>query len=186
MTLFHREGGRCVAILGEDEAQVLRRFVGELLFMLSDEEIDHDDPVIARLFPAGYRGDLEAATEFRHFTEADLKTGKVDSIGAVLAALPEEGSAEIALDDEGCDAWLRALTDMRLALGTRLGVTDDTVLEDELDEAVLRHPTSPRVFHLCVYGYLAVLQESLLAAVIGESFVADATPADAAVSDPDG
>lgn len=167
MTLFRRESGRCLATLGADEAQVLRQLVGELVFMLGDESLDRDDPVIERLFPDAYRADAETAAEFRHLTEGDLKAVKLDQIGAVLACLPDDAEepVEIALDDETTDAWLRALTDMRLALGTRLGVTDDTVLEDELDEAVLRHPTSPRVAHLCVYGYLGVLQESLLEAL---------------------
>jgi hypothetical protein len=170
MTLFRREHDRCIATLGADEAAVLRQLVGELVFLLGDDDLDRHDPVIERLFPDAYRADPETAAEFRHLTEGELKAAKIDQAGAVLASLPEsvDQPVEIALDDETTDAWLRALTDMRLALGTRLGVTDDTILEDELDEAVLRHPTSPRVAHLCVYGYLGVLQESLLAAVTSD------------------
>jgi len=63
--------------------------------------------------------------------------------------------------------WLRALTDVRLALGLRLGITDDTDLEEELDAAVLHDPTSPRVGQLSVYAYLTYLQESLVGALMG-------------------
>ena len=72
----------------------------------------------------------------------------------------------VECDDEAADLWLRALTDVRLALGTRLGVLDDTDIESELDEAVLRDPTSARVGQLSVYAYLSFLQESLVGALI--------------------
>ena len=56
---------------------------------------------------------------------------------------------------------------MRLALGLRLGITDDTDLEQELDEAILQDSSSPRVGQLSVYGYLTYLQESLVGALAG-------------------
>jgi len=63
--------------------------------------------------------------------------------------------------------WLRALTDVRLALGLRLSITDDTDLETEIDNAVLHDPTSTRVGQLSVYAYLTYLQESLVGALLG-------------------
>jgi hypothetical protein len=60
---------------------------------------------------------------------------------------------------------LRALTDVRLALGTRLGIEDDTDIEAELDAAVGKNPTSSRVGQLSVYAYLSFLQESLVGAL---------------------
>ena len=38
---------------------------------------------------------------------------------------------------------------------------------EELDEAVMRDPTSSRVRQLTMYQYLGVLQESLLDAIVG-------------------
>jgi hypothetical protein len=84
----------------------------------------------------------------------------------VLSDLLEAGG-EIRLVDEQADLWLRALTDVRLALGTRLGVQDETDIEAELDDAVGRNPTSPRVGQLSVYAYLTYLQESLVGALMG-------------------
>ena len=66
--------------------------------------------------------------------------------------------------EESAEAWLRALNDARLALGVRLEITDETSLRG-VGEAVLRDPTSPRVFQLSVYAYLGYLQESLLEAL---------------------
>jgi hypothetical protein len=72
----------------------------------------------------------------------------------------------VKLDTESAEAWLRALNDVRLALGIRLGIHDETSLESELDDAVMRDPTSSRVFQLSVYAYLGYLQESLLDALV--------------------
>jgi hypothetical protein len=82
-----------------------------------------------------------------------------------LAILPSSGGADIVLDEESSEAWLRALNDVRLALGTRLEVRDDTDLEAELDDAVLHDPTSARVGQLSLYAYLGYLQESLVEAL---------------------
>ena len=61
-----------------------------------------------------------------------------------------------------------ALTDVRLTLGSRLGIDDDDVdIEEELDEAILKDPTSARVGQLSVYQYLTYLQESLVGALMG-------------------
>jgi hypothetical protein len=157
MTMFRRSGSVW-------EAQVLRQCVAELVALLSDQP-DPDDPAVERLFPDVYPEDPAEAAEFRRFTEADLKAAKLDQAKTVLSNLLEAGG-EVRLDDEAADLWLRALTDVRLALGTRLGLTDDTDIESELDEAVLRDPTSPRVGQLSVYAYLSFLQESLVGALI--------------------
>jgi hypothetical protein len=138
--------------------------VAELAALLNDAP-DPDDPAVERLFPDVYPEDPEAAAEFRRFTEADLKTAKLDQAKTVLSDLLESGG-EVRLAEEQADVWLRALTDVRLALGTRLGITDDTDIEAELDEAVGRDPRSPRAGQLSVYAYLSFLQESLVAALI--------------------
>ncbi|NED52525.1 DUF2017 family protein, partial [Micromonospora aurantiaca] len=74
-----------------------------------------DDPVLARLFPDAYRDDGEAAGEFRRYTEMGLRDGKREAAGMVLGALTDEG-ADVVLDDEQAQGWLRALNDVRLAL----------------------------------------------------------------------
>ena len=163
MTMFRRSGSVCVARFSRQEAQVLRQCVAELAALLSDQP-DPDDAAVERLFPDVYPEDPAEAAEFRRFTEADLKAAKLDQAKTVLSNLLEAGG-EVQLDDEAADLWLRALTDVRLALGTRLGLADDTDIESELDEAVLRDPMSPRVGQLSVYAYLSFLQESLVGAL---------------------
>jgi hypothetical protein len=166
--MFRRHGDQCVARFAADEVAVLRQVASEVIGLLS-ENFDRDDPVVERLFPDGYADDVEQAAEFRRYTEGDLKTAKIDQAAAILAALPEGGGAVVRLDGEAAEAWLRALNDVRLALGIRLDVRDDTDLLEELDEAVMRDPTSARVRQLTMYEYLGVLQESLLDSITNGS-----------------
>jgi hypothetical protein len=140
-----------VASFAVDEVRVLRKVANEVVDLLTDG-FDRTDPVVGRLFPDIYPDRPEDSAEFRLYTEGELKTSKIDQAGAILATLPSAGGGEVKLDLEAAEAWLRALNDVRLALGVRLDVQDDTSLESELDEAVLRDPTSSRVYQLSVYA----------------------------------
>jgi hypothetical protein len=62
------------------------------------------------------------------------------------------------LSADEADAWLRALNDLRLVLGTRLDVQEDMLLDN------LR-PDDPRASGLAIYGWLSWLQEQLVAAL---------------------
>jgi Domain of unknown function (DUF2017) len=162
--MFRRNGSQCVATFAVDEVRVLRKVAGEVVGLMIDG-FDRGDPVVGRLFPDIYPDSPEDSAEFRLYTEGDLKTSKIDQAGAILAALPDDGPGEVRLDAETAEAWLRAINDVRLAMGTRLDIQADTDLADELDDAVLHDPASSRVFQLSVYAYLGYLQESLLNAL---------------------
>jgi hypothetical protein len=118
-----------------------------------------DDPVLARLLPDAYRDDPEASGEFRRYTEHGLRSGKAAAARTVLATLPPEGGRVRLSEPEG-QAWLRALNDVRLALGTRLGVTDD--FDDQVSDMA---PEDPRAAYVGVYQWLAFLQETLVQAL---------------------
>jgi hypothetical protein len=164
--MFARRGTSCVARFEAGEAAVLRQVLLEIVALLS-EGFDRSDPVVERLFPDVYPEDPEDSADLRKYIDDDLKAAKLDQTGQMLTAVPEGGGV-VRLDEQQAEAWLRALTDVRLALGLRLEIRDDTDLEAELDEAVLKDPTSPRVGQLSVYAYLTYLQESLLAALVGD------------------
>jgi hypothetical protein len=118
-----------------------------------------DDPVLARLLPDAYSDNPEASGEFRRYTEQGLRSGKVAAARTVLATLPPKGG-RIRLSESEAQAWLRALNDVRLALGVRLGVTDD------FDEQVTdMGPEDPRSAYVGVYQWLAFLQETLVQAL---------------------
>jgi Domain of unknown function (DUF2017) len=118
-----------------------------------------DDPILARLLPDGYTDDDEAASDFRRFTEPGLRSAKLAAARTVLATVPPRGG-RVRLSTEQAEAWLRALNDVRLALGVRLGVTDDSDgLSEDLDES------DPRFAYIQVYQWLSYIQESLILAL---------------------
>lgn len=130
-----------------------------------------DDPVLARLFPDAYRGDGEAAGEFRRFTEGTLRDGKARAAATVIdtledAGLPaepgdEELMIDVELDRETAEVWMRALTDLRLALATRLGVE-----EGDEDYWYALPEEDPRGQAYRIYEWLGFLQETLVHAVM--------------------
>ncbi len=118
-----------------------------------------DDPVLARLFPDGYREDPDAAGDFRRYTEPGLRDGKVAAARTVLATLPDRGG-RVRLTSADGEVWLRALNDVRLALGVRLGITED--YEHEMRRV---SADDPRAAYLQVYDWLTFLQETLVRAL---------------------
>ena len=129
-----------------------------------------DDPVLARLFPDAYSEDEESAGEFRRFTEPALAGNKISNATAVMESLSVGGlkldgseqtakSIEVELDDNGVQAWLRALTDVRLSVAARLGIeTDDGGRSvDSEDEGAAMMAD--------IYDWLGYVQESLIQAL---------------------
>jgi hypothetical protein len=162
--MFYRDGAELVAHLNRDASHVLRQCAAQLTELLADPA-DRTDPVLARLFPDMYRDDPSAAAELRELTEDDLRAAKLTGFGEMLAELPADGG-DVRLTEESADIWLRGLTDMRLALGLRLDIRDDTDFEAEIDDAVAADPMSGRARQLAVYGYLTGLQGSLVDALM--------------------
>ena len=118
-----------------------------------------EDPVLARLLPDAYPDDAESAGDFRRYTEQDLRSGKVAAARTVLATLPESGG-QVRLSGDDAQVWLRAINDVRLALGVRLAITED------FEERMARlEPDDPRSAYFWIYDWLTYLQETLVRAV---------------------
>lgn len=133
--------------------------LAELLGQLRGPTTAPDDPVLARLLPDAYTGDPEAAGEFRRYTEGGLREAKADTARLVLGTLPGNGG-RVRLSGEEAQAWLRALNDVRLALGVRLEVTED------FEHKLAGMPADdPRAAHFQVYDWLTYLQETLVRAL---------------------
>jgi uncharacterized protein DUF2017 len=118
------------------------------------------DPALARLLPDAYRDDPDAAGEFRRFTEQSLRTAKQASARTVLDSLPS-GGGPVKLSGEQAQSWLRALNDVRLALGVRLDVSEE--FEEQWQEL---DPLDPRSAAFEVYAWLGGVQESLVQALM--------------------
>lgn len=122
-----------------------------------------DDPALARLLPDAYRDDAERAAEFRRYTENDLRERKATNARVARATLDEvvaSNGGKLKLDKEQSAAWLGALNDLRLTLGTRLEVTEDA----DADLA-LAADDDPRQALYSLYMWLGLLQESLVRAL---------------------
>jgi hypothetical protein len=117
------------------------------------------DVALARLLPDAYSDDAESAAEFRRYTESDLRTAKHEAARTAMRSLSTPGRA-VTLDDEQAQRWLGALNDVRLALGTRLEVSEDC------DERFASLPESdPRQAAYQAYLWLGYLQETLVQAL---------------------
>ncbi|MFJ3084843.1 DUF2017 domain-containing protein [Streptomyces sp. NPDC086838] len=197
-------GGGAAVALDEVEIAILRSLAVQLLELIGpgDEPAAGEDPLaalfaegpsepptdpaLARLFPEAYGdGDDElraASSEFRRFTENDLRTRKREDALVVVRTLDaltpapggasrsdsakggggrrEGGAAVLTLTADECRNWLGSLNDLRLTIGTRLEVSD----EDEGEEGSLyRLPDSdPRKPMVMAYLWLGALQETLV------------------------
>lgn len=132
--------------LGRKERALLRGLPGQL-----DDGLDSDDPSLTRLFPPAYedRGDELA---FRRLTRESLVEGK----RAALRALADTAAAE-ELDEQQLGAWLDALESLRLAVGTQLGVTEESYGSFD--------PDDPDAGRMAVYHWLSWLQEEVVHAL---------------------
>lgn len=113
-----------------------------------------DDPALERLFPPAYTADAEAQADYRDLMHDDLLAHRRSSL-EVLEATVERG--EVTGDELA--AWMGAVNDVRLVLGTRLDVTDDgpnLVADDD--------PAAPS---LALYHYLSMLLEEIVQALSG-------------------
>ena len=91
--------GRYRVRLGAPERDVVRGLVGELR-----ELIRHDDDAVARLYPAAYRDDAEAAAEYDELVRPDLRAKRLDALDTVARTLDEDKN-----DQEQAEAWCGAL-----------------------------------------------------------------------------
>jgi hypothetical protein len=154
---FRRRGAEVVARLDPAEAGIVGLLLDQLEQLLAAAEDDvANDPVLARLLPEGHRGDPRLAADYREMTESALRSGKADDLATVRATLPPSGG-EVRLDGDQASAWLRTTNDLRLALGTRLEITEDTDPPDDV--------TDDEGQQLAVYYWLTALQGSLVDAL---------------------
>lgn len=177
MNGWRRRGGLVVTGLTEREAGLLRGLVGQIRDMLAVRvaQIPRDelaeltgivagpttapaDRVLARLLPDFHREDDILSGGLRALHEPELVAVKDGAVGVVLDTCPARGG-RVRLSDEQAQAWLSALNDVRLALGTVLEVTED--MPDELPS------DDPRAPHLVVYHWLTWVQDSLIHALAG-------------------
>jgi hypothetical protein len=155
---FRFRHGDVVARLDPAEAGIVGLLLDQLEQLLAADADDvAGDPVMERLLPDGHRSDPELAADYRELTESSLRSGKSDDLAIVRATLPD-GGGEVRLDPDQAASWLRTSNDLRLALGTRLDITEDTEPPDEIADEQDQQ--------LAVYYWLTAVQGSLVDALV--------------------
>jgi hypothetical protein len=179
---FKRHGSNSyVAEFAENEREILINLAEQIIELLA-ERVDHghedplaamvgitshdsppEDDVLHRLLPNAYADSVDAS-EFRRYTESTLRTKKQAHAISMRIHLKTAEDGIVDLDHENANAWLGAINDIRLALGVRLKVR-----ENSNEHLELLAPDDPLRGVYAVYTWLGWLQETLLSALIDDA-----------------
>jgi len=167
--VFKRIGGNRLRFrLSLEEVSLLHDLPEQLQALLSEDGASQTgagegaDPVVRRLFPPAYleAADAEQDAEYHRLMRDDLLRAKLDQVDLVSQTLTRGiVSARrwtVDLSEEEAAAWLGVLNDVRLALGVRLGITEDFDVPGDL-------PGQPPELQLL--AYLGWLEEHLIEAL---------------------
>ncbi len=129
---------------------MLRTLPGQLRELLEGAD-PVEDAAMRRLFPAAYLDDTEAAREFDSFVRDDLTAERLRALETMAGTIDED-----RLTEEQLLAWLGAINDLRLVLGVRLNVTEESEPQDF---------TGPDESTFAIYAYLSYLEEEVVGAL---------------------
>ena len=135
--------------LEEEERRLLAALPGQLASLV---EAQPDDPWLQRLFPTAYPKDPEREEEWRLLMSVDLHERRREQLRTLA-----ETAAAATLTEEELLGWAQALNDLRLYLGTRLELSEETELEDFESE------DDQQLFIL--YSWLGAIQEETIQAL---------------------
>ncbi len=142
-----RRGGGFELRLPGEERDVIRALVPQMRELLTRGT----DPGLRRLYPVAYAADADADREYQALVHDDLVRRRL----AVLEVVEQTLDATV-LTEEQLLGWMGALNDMRLVLGTKLDVSEDTDLADLPED-------DPDLHAYAVYTFLGWLLEQVLA-----------------------
>jgi len=140
--------GRYEVSLAPEERELLGNLVGQLRSLLSETT---DDPSMKRLFPTAYHEDPERDREYQQLARDELLEHRLATLDTTTATLEAT-----ELDREALSAWMSAVNDLRLVLGTRLDVSE------EGDPPALDDPEAPA---FAVYAYLTEVLDGIVVAL---------------------
>ena len=179
---FKRHGDHSyLANFAESEKEVLLNLCEQIIELLAErQDHGHEDPLAAmvgitshdsppeddvlhRLLPNAYADEVDAS-EFRRYTESTLRQKKQANAISMRIHLKSSDDGTIDLDHDNANAWLGGINDIRLALGVRLKVENNSHEALELLTA-----DDPLRGVYAVYTWLGWLQETLLSALIDDA-----------------
>lgn len=148
---FRRNGDATFSItIPIQERHLLEQLIPQLRELIADH-----DPLTWRLFPNPYPDNEKAADDYAELIGDDLTEKHVAALATVEATLDQK-----RLDEDQMVHWMHAINHLRLVIGTRLKVDEDTELEDyeEDDERSL----------FATYSYLGWILEQIVEALSGD------------------
>ena len=161
-TAFRCEDGAVRAEIGAEERGLILALIADLSGLVAPDAVSDPlglgllndaalsaDPVMARLLPNAYVDDEEASAEFRRLTEHGLRTRKAEALDSMRATLLAD---HLVLDSDQSRAWLAGLNDLRLSIGTRIGLADDGA-------------EAPSDAVVALYDWLTWMQDCLIDAI---------------------
>ncbi len=133
--------------MSKPERELLGRLLDQLRTMLL---AGADQPNLRRLFPPAYHQAIDAGaeTEYQRLMGDELVAARLDAIDTVTRAIDDDA----LLDEAGAMAFLRAVNQLRLVLGTALDLSED-------DEPALVADDHPLAGEMHLYHYLSWLLE---------------------------
>ena len=181
-------GPRFRSVLASHEAALLQNMATSLIAMLEERESSSpsdeleqitgmktgnarppDDATMSRLLPDFFKpqsghpaGSASAESlngALRSLHEPEIIDAKRVAVQRLLDTVPN-GGGRIELTEDDANHWIAAVNDVRLALGTMLGIGPDGP-----DRLPAGHPLAG---HLDVYQWLTVLQEYLVLGLMGK------------------
>ena len=147
MRVSRRRDGTYTVKLPDAERELLVGLVAQLRELL----VADDAPGLQRLFPPAYANDEEREREYRALVHDELLEKRLAALDIV-----ETTAQQTQLDADQLTAWMGAVNDVRLVLGTILDVSEDM---DDIDA------NDPRAGSFAVYGYLTHLLAQIVNAL---------------------
>ena len=135
------------------ERDLLRGLPEQLRELL--DEGDPADPVMRRLYPSAHLDDEAASAAFDSLVREDLTSGRRHALEEMVRTLDAR-----SLTEDEVLAWLGVINDLRLVLGVRLGVTEESVPGDFAGD-------EGSTGAYAVYAYLSYLEEEIVGALSG-------------------
>ena len=167
--LLHNMATSVIEMLDDRQSSSPRDELEEITGMRTGHSRPPDDATMGRLLPDFIRpqrphpagsGTAESINgALRSMHEPAIIDAKREAAQRLLSTCPA-GGGNIELTEGDANAWLAAVNDIRLALGTMLEI--GTGAPDRLP------PQHPMAGHLDVYQWLTVLQEYLVLALMGK------------------
>jgi len=153
-SLRRRSDGTFGWDLAKNEREVLMHVANDFRALLATET-PSSDPSLQRLFPPARTDDPVEELEYERKVGDSLLAAKLEQLTVL-----ERCAGSRVLTEEDVLACMRAVNDLRLVMGTRLDVQEDS---DPSDFAA--DPERRSTFEL--YAYLSWLLESLIDAMGG-------------------